>query len=83
MHLQIILLVELMQYVKKIVDTVAAKEKMKTEQMILNVDAALFGAIKAMERMGSLTNEKTPKKMKRDLESTIKEMKDFLPGNIE
>lgn len=74
---------ELMQYVKKIVDTVAAKEKMKTEQMILNVDAALFGAIKAMERMSSLANEKTPKKMKRDLESTIKEMKDFLPGNIE
>ena len=74
---------ELMQYVKKIVDTVAAKEKMKTEQMILNVDASLFGAIKAMEQMSSLTNEQPNKKMKRDLENAIKEMKEFLPGNVE
>lgn len=74
---------ELMQYVKKIVDTVAAKEKMKTEQMILNVDASMFGAIKAMEQMSSLTDEQTPRKMKKDLENAIKEMKDFLPGNIE
>jgi len=74
---------ELMQYVKKIVDTVAAKEKMKTDQRILNLDASMFGTIKAIEKMNSLVNEQTPKKMKRDLENAIKEMKEFLPGNIE
>ena len=56
---------------------------MKTEQMILNVDASLFGAVEAMEKMSSLANEQTPKKMQRDLEKAIKEMKEFLPGNID
>lgn len=74
---------ELTKYVKQIIDSVAAKEKMKTEQMILNVDAALFNSMKALEQMYALTKQQAPKKMKKDMEETIREMKAFIPGNIE
>lgn len=74
---------ELTKYVKQIIDSVAAKEKMKTEQMILNVDAALFNSMKALEQMYVLTKQQAPKKMKKDMEETIREMKAFIPGNIE
>ncbi len=74
---------ELTKYVKQIIDSVAAKEKMKTEQMILNVDAALFNSMKALEQMYALTKQQAPKKMKKDIEETIREMKAFIPGNIE
>lgn len=74
---------ELTKYVKQIIDSVAAKEKMKTEQMILNVDAALFNSMKALEQMYALTKQQAPKKMKKDMEETISEMKAFIPGNIE
>ena len=56
---------------------------MKTEQMILNVDAALFNSMKALEQMYALTKQQAPKKMKKDMEETISEMKAFIPGNIE
>lgn len=74
---------ELTKYVKQIIDTVAAKEKMKTDQMVLNVDAALFNSIKAFEQIYDLTKQQAPKKMKKDMEETIREMKEFIPGNIE
>lgn len=74
---------ELTKYVKQIIDSVAAKENMKTEQMILNVDAALFNSMKALEQMYALTKQQAPKKMKKDMEETIREMKAFIPGNIE
>lgn len=74
---------ELTKYVKQIIDTVAAKEKMKTDQMVLNVDAALFNSIKAFEQMYALTKQQAPKKMKKDMEETIREMKAFISGNIE
>ena len=74
---------ELTKYVKQIIDSVAAKEKMKTEQMILNVDADLFNSMKALEQMYALTKQQAPKKMKKDMEETIREMKAFIPGNIE
>lgn len=74
---------ELTKYVKQIIDSVAAKEKMKTEQMILNVDAALFNSMKALEQMYALTKQQAPKKMKKDMEETIREMKAFISGNIE
>lgn len=74
---------ELTKYVKQVIDSVAAKEKMKTEQMILNVDAALFNSMKALEQMYALTKQQVPKKMKKDMEETIREMKAFIPGNIE
>lgn len=74
---------ELMQYVKKIIDLVAAKEKMKTEQLILNVDASFYNSIKAMEQMYELTKTDTPKKMKKEMEESIKAMKEFIPGNVD
>ena len=74
---------ELTQYVKQIIDTVAAKEKMKTDQMILNIDASLYNSIRSMEKMYERTKEQATKKMKKDMESTLSEMKDFLPGNID
>lgn len=74
---------ELMQYVKKIIDSVAAKEKMKTEQLILNVDASFYNSIKAMEQMYELTKTETPKKMKKEMEETIEAMKEFIPGNVD
>ena len=74
---------ELTQYVKQIIDTVAAKEKMKTDQMILNIDASLYNSIRSMEQMYERTKEQATKKMKKDMESTLSEMKDFLPGNID
>lgn len=74
---------ELTKYVKQIIDSVAAKEKMKTEQMILNVDAALFNSMKALEQMYALTKQQASKKMKKDMEETIREIKAFIPGNIE
>ena len=58
---------ELSKYVKQIIDTVAAKEKMKTDQMVLNVDADLFKSIKALEQMYDLAKQQTPKKMKKDM----------------
>lgn len=74
---------DLTKCVRQIIDTVAAKEKMKTEQTILNIDASLFNTIKAMEQMYDLTKSQASKKMKKDMEETIKEMKDFVPGNVD
>lgn len=74
---------ELTQYVKKIIDSIAAKEKMKTEQLILNVDASLYNSIKTMEQMYELTKTEAPKKMKKEMEETIKAMKEFIPGNVD
>lgn len=56
---------------------------MKTEQLILNVDASFYNSIKAMEQMYELTKTETPKKMKKEMEETIEAMKEFIPGNVD
>lgn len=74
---------DLTKYVRQIIDTVAAKEKMKTDQMILNVGAGLYSAYTSMEKMYDLTKTQASKKIKKDMEETLQELKDFIPGNIE
>ena len=73
----------LTKIVRQIIDTIAARERMKTEKMLLSADADLFKALTAMELMYDMTKQQAPKKMKRDMETALQEMKEFIPGNIE
>ena len=74
---------DLTKYVKKIIDTVAAKEKMKTDHLILNVDAEMFNAVSNFERLYDFTKQQVPKKQKKGIDTTITDIKRIIPGNIE
>ncbi len=73
----------LSQIVRQIIDTIAAREKLRTETMLLNADADLYKALSAMKLMYDMTKQQAPKKMKKDMETALQEMTDFIPGNIE
>lgn len=73
---------DLTKYVKQIIDSVAAREKMRTEQKLLNLDASLFGSLKAIEQLYGHTKPELPSKMKREMQTAIDDLKEFIPGNI-
>ncbi len=74
---------ELSRIVKQIIDTISAKEKMRTEKMLLSIDAELYKFYTSMTTMYELTVQQAPKRLKKEMEVSLQEMKDLIPGKIE
>ena len=74
---------ELSKIVRQIIDTVAAKEKMRTEKMLIGIDAGLYSFYTSMEAMYDLTVQQAPKRLKREMEASLQDMKGLVPGKID
>lgn len=74
---------ELMQYMKKIIDEVAAKERIKTEQNVLKIDADFYKMISQMENLLLQYPGTVPPKEKRTFDKEIAELKEMLDGNVD
>lgn len=70
-------------YMKQIIDEIAAKEKMNTEQKILNINAEAFRTYSLMnnfiDEFGDLAAPKEAKKFR----AALGEVKTYIEGNIE
>ena len=71
---------ELMSYIRTIVDEIAAKEKIKTEQQILNINASIYKMMVAMEDIKDKSPDLLSKKEQKLCEQGIREMRDYLDG---
>lgn len=69
---------ELMKYMKFIIDDIAVKENVKTEQQLLKINADLFKIISGMEEMYKMYPDFIPKRDMRSIKQGIKEMKGYL-----
>ena len=71
---------ELMSYIRTIVDEIAAKENIKTEQQILNINASIYKMMVAMEDIKDKSPDLLSKKEQKLCEQGIREMRDYLDG---
>ena len=74
---------ELMQYMKKIIDEVAAKERIKTEQKVLKINADLYKMASQMETLLKQFPETIPVKEKKAIDKEIAEIKELLDGKVD
>lgn len=72
---------ELMSYMKTIIDEIAAKENIKTEQKILNINANIYKTISSIEEMITLFPDAVSKKEHKQLNQGIKVMRDYIDDN--
>lgn len=74
---------DLMKYIKMIIDEVAAREEMKTEQQILKINPDIYKIASNIESiMGHLPFD-APKKEKQHLQAGVDELKGLIEGNID
>ena len=73
----------LSQIVRQIIDTIAAREKLRTEALLLGVDADSYKFLTNMGVLYDMAKQQAPRKMRKDMEIALQEMKEFVPGNIE
>ena len=73
----------LSQIVRQIIDTIAAREKLRTEALLLGVDADSYKFLTNMGVLYDMAKQQAPRKMRKDMEIALREMKEFVPGNIE
>ena len=72
-----------MYYIKMIIDEVAAREEMKTEQQILKINPDIYKIASNIELiMGHLPFD-APKKEKQHLQAGVDELKGLIEGNID
>ncbi len=70
---------ELMLYMKTIIDEIAAKEDIKTERKILDINANIYKMSTEMEKMRDLLDkEDISRKRKKDLDQVISDAKELL-----
>ena len=69
---------ELMTYVKMIIDEIAAKEKIRTEQNIMEKPAQLYKVFSQMSLIQAAASKEASKKEKRMMEENITELKEIL-----
>lgn len=74
---------ELMQYMKTIIDEVAAKERIKTEQKVLKINADLYKMASQMETLLTQFPSAIPAKEKKVIDKEIAEMKELLDGKVD
>ena len=74
---------ELMQYMKTIIDEVAAKERIKTEQKVLKINADLYKLASQMETLLTQFPGAIPAKEKKVIDKEIAEMKELLDGKVD
>ena len=72
----------LMRYMKQIINEIASREKMKTEQMVLKQPAEFFRTKKEMTDILENYPEKMNSKEKRGLQKIIAALDKMIPGNI-
>lgn len=73
---------DISKYMKQIIDEIAAKEAMKTEQKILEQPAATYKMMKSVEEMVEVYPGKMPLKEKRELDKMTTALCEIIPGNI-
>lgn len=74
---------ELMQYMRAIIDEVAAKERIKTEQKVLKINADLYKMASQMETLLTKFPDAIPAKEKKAIDKEIAEMKELLDGKVD
>jgi len=74
---------EISNYVKQIIDTVASREKMITQEKILNIDARLYDSYKNMQQMYELAKLKDNPRQNKKFQLLLDGLKDIIPGNID
>ena len=62
------------------IDEIAAKENIKTEQQILNINASIYKMMVAMEDIKDKSPDLLSKKEQKLCEQGIREMRDYLDG---
>lgn len=74
---------ELSNYMKYIIDDVAAKERIQIEQKILRQPAQAYGVKVSIEKMVETYPGKIPLKEKREFNAMKSVLEELIPGNIE
>lgn len=72
-----------MQYMKKIIDEVAAKERIKTAQNVLKIDADFYKMISQTEKLLLQYPGTVSPKEKKIFDREITEIKEMLDGNVD
>ena len=73
---------DISKYMKQIIDEIAAKEAMKTEQKILEQPAGAYKIMKSVEEMAEVYPGKIPLKEKREIDKMTTALSEIIPGNI-
>jgi hypothetical protein len=73
---------DISKYVKQIIDEIATKEAMKTEQKILEQPASAYKIMKSVEEMAEVYPGKIPLKEKREIDKMTTALSEIIPGNI-
>lgn len=73
---------ELMHYMKTIIDEIAAKENIKTEQQILEVDASAYKVKGMLEEFQNQYAKNMKKTEQKNLRAGIEEIRRFLGENV-
>ncbi len=71
---------QLMSYMKTIIDEIAAKERIKTEQQILSMDANVFKVMNMMKDLPEKTNGQITKKDIKMLDQGVSKLREYLDG---
>jgi hypothetical protein len=74
---------ELMKYMKNIIDEIAAKEEIRTEQKILKVDTDLYEMVNTLESALGKLHGNISSKDKRVMDIEIKKVKRLMGGELE
>ena len=72
-----------MQYIKQIIREVAARENMKTEQMILRQPAEAYKMKKALADISSSFPGKMTSREKKEFEKMTSALDSMIPGNTD
>ena len=72
---------ELMHYMKTIVDEIAARENIRTEQQILDGDANIYKMKETLKEIFKITGDSASKRDRTQMTKIISEMEDYLDNN--
>lgn len=74
---------ELMQYIKTIINDVESKERIRTEQKVLSINADLYKMISQMETFEEQFSGTISTKERKTIEREIAKMKKWLDGKVD
>lgn len=74
---------DISRYMKQIIDEIAAREHIKTEQQILRINADAFKLYSTMNAMIDMAGDSVSPKERKKLLAALDEMKSHIAGNID
>ena len=74
---------DISRYMQQIIDTIAAREKMKAEQKLLRVNADAYHVYTQTRQLYEMFEPNVPSKEAKKLRSGLEEMKSHIEGNID